>query len=178
MRGQELPVLPHQEAAAQEAGNRLDAHRPGFVKNLVEVNQRQPELVRQAFAGLAGLAPLLAAVQRRPADRRAEQGAEAERKAKADAARAEFEALAPARERVLRERMAFWWQTHHPHARLSDYDSFAVRAKAKAAEAVLQAEIAKMLAAELRPIAAKLARADKLAEQEAAARLRPSPSPW
>ena len=61
---------------------------------------------------------------------------------------------------------------------LSDYDSFAVRAKAKAAEALLQAEIAKMPAAELRPMAAKLARADKLAEQEAAARPGPSPSSW
>ena len=178
MRGQGLPVLPHQEAAAQDAGNRLDAHRSSFVKDLVEVNQRQPELIRQAFAGPVGLAPLLAAVQRRPADRKAEQEAEAERKAKADAARAAFEALAPARERVLQERMAIWWQTHHPHARLSDYGFSTVQAAAKAVEAVLQAEIANMPAAELRPIAAKLARVDKLAEQEAAARPGPSPSPW
>lgn len=124
------------------------------------------------------MAPLLAAVQRRPADRKAEQDAEAERKAKADAARAEFEVLAPARERVLRARMAVWWQTHHPNARLSDYGFSSVQAKAKAAEAVLQVEIAKMPAAELRPIAAKLALADRLAEQEAAARPWPSPSPW
>ena len=124
------------------------------------------------------MAPLLAAVQRRPADRKAEQEAEAERKVKADAARAEFEALAPARERVLQERMAIWWQTHHPHARLSDYGFSTVQAEAKAAEAVLQAEIANIPAAELRPIAAKLARADKLAEQEAAAQPGPSPSPW
>ncbi len=178
MRGQGLPVLPHQEAAVQDAGNRLDAQRPGFVNDLVEVNQRQPELVRQAFAGPVGLAPLLAAVQRRPADRKAEQEAEAERKVKADAARAEFEALAPARERVLQERMAIWWQTHHPHARLSDYGFSTVQAEAKAVEAVLQAEIAKMPAAELRLIAGKLARADKLAEQETAARPGPSPSPW
>ena len=120
MRGQGLPVLPHQEAAVQDTGNRLDAHRPGFVKDLVEVNQRQPELVRQAFAGPTGLAPLLAAVQRRPADRKAEQEAEAERKAKADAVRAEFEALAPARERVLQERMTIWLRLPRSRGRFVD----------------------------------------------------------
>ncbi len=163
MHGQALPVLPHQEAAAQDAADRLDALRPGFIKDLAEVNQRQPELLRHALAGSAGWSPLVVAVQRRPADRKAEQDAEAERKAKADAQRAEFEALAPARERVLQERMAQWWQTHHPYARLSDYGYPALQAEAKSVETVLRAEIARMPAAELRPTAAKLARADKLA---------------
>jgi len=117
-------------------------------------------------------------VQRLPADRRAEQEAEAERQAKADAQRAEYEALAPARERLLEERMRDWWQTNRPYACLSDYGFPAAQAEANSAEAVIRVEIEKMPAAQLRPIAAKLARADQRPARREAARPGPSPSPY
>ncbi len=178
MQRQDLPVLAHQHAAINAAANELDACRPGFTGDLNEVARRRPDLARQAFASAAGLAPLIAAAQRLPADRKAEQEAEAERQAKADAQRAEHEALAPARERLLQKRMRDWWQTNRPYARLSDYGFPAAQAEANVAEAVIRFEIEQMPAAELRPIAARLARADQRAAREAAARPGPSPSPY
>ena len=88
---------------------------------------------------------------------------------------AEHEALAPARDRVLQERMQAWRTTNHPYAQLSDHGFDALRTKA---EAVLRAEVEGMPAAELRQAAAKLERADRIAPaRKPAPRPGPSPSP-
>jgi len=105
-----------------------------------------------------------------------ERQARAAREAEERRRQAEHEALAPARDRVLRERMRAWREANHPHARLSDYGFDALRAKA---EAVLRAEVEGMPAAELRQAAAKLEQADRIAAaQKPAPRPGRSPSPF
>ena len=98
-----------------------------------------------------------------------ERQARAAQEAQERRRQAEHEALAPARDRVLQERMRVWRKANHPHARLSDHGFDALRTKA---EAVLRAEVAAMPAAELRQAAAKLEQADRTA----AAR-KPAPQP-
>ena len=51
MREQGLPVLPHQRAALEKAGQALDTIRPHAAADLSSALQRQPELVREAADG-------------------------------------------------------------------------------------------------------------------------------
>lgn len=51
MKDQGLPVLPHQRAALEKAGQALDAIRPNTSTDLGAAFQRQPELVREAAEG-------------------------------------------------------------------------------------------------------------------------------
>jgi Ti-type conjugative transfer relaxase TraA len=51
MRGQGLPILPHQREALDKAGKALDAIRPHAAADLASALQRQPELVRETAAG-------------------------------------------------------------------------------------------------------------------------------
>ncbi len=105
-----------------------------------------------------------------------ERQARAVREAEELRCQAEHKALAPARDRVLQERMQVWRRTNHPHARLSDYGFSAVWTKA---ETVLRAEVERMPAAELRQAAAKLELADRIAAaRKPAPRPGPSPSPF
>lgn len=104
-----------------------------------------------------------------------ERQARAARKVEERRRQAEHEALAPARDRVLQERMRVWRRTNHPHARLSDHGFDVLRTKA---EAALRSEVERMPAAELRQAAAKLEQADRIAAaRKPAPRPGPSPSP-
>lgn len=51
MREQGLPILPHQRAALEKAGQALDTIRPHAAADLATAVQRQPELVRDAANG-------------------------------------------------------------------------------------------------------------------------------
>jgi len=51
MKAQDLPVLPHQETAAQRAIAALDATRPCAARDLVSAMQRDPRLIDQAVSG-------------------------------------------------------------------------------------------------------------------------------
>jgi hypothetical protein len=51
MRGQGLPVLPHQESALQKAGETLDASRPHAARDLASALARDPKLIEQAAGG-------------------------------------------------------------------------------------------------------------------------------
>ena len=51
MREQGLPVLPHQRAALEKAGQALDTIRPHAAADLANALKRQPELVREAADG-------------------------------------------------------------------------------------------------------------------------------
>ena len=51
MREQGLPILPHQRAALEKAGQALDALRPNAAADLASALQRQPELAREAADG-------------------------------------------------------------------------------------------------------------------------------
>jgi len=105
-----------------------------------------------------------------------ERQARAARKAEERRRQAEHEALAPARDRVLQERLRAWRKTNHPHARLSDHGFDTLWAKAKAD---LRAAVEAMPAAELRQAAAKLEQADRItAAQKPAPRPGRSPSPF
>ncbi len=54
MRGQGLPVLPHQESALQKAGKMLDASRPHGARDLASALARDPKLIEQAAGGNTG----------------------------------------------------------------------------------------------------------------------------
>jgi Ti-type conjugative transfer relaxase TraA len=54
MRGQGLPVLPHQESALQKAGKTLDASRPHAARDLASALARDPKLIEQAAGGNTG----------------------------------------------------------------------------------------------------------------------------
>jgi len=65
MRGQGLPVLPHQESALQKAGETLDASRPHAARDLASALARDPNLIGQAAGGnTAGAARAMAEEQR------------------------------------------------------------------------------------------------------------------
>jgi Ti-type conjugative transfer relaxase TraA len=51
MRGQELPVLPHQESALRRAGEALDQVRPDAARDLASAFRRNPGLIGQAAQG-------------------------------------------------------------------------------------------------------------------------------
>ena len=154
-----LPLLPHQEAALRTARDKIEALRPSFVNDLVVASQRQPTLVGEPSA--AGVAPLITA-------------AEGIREAHEDAARrhAEYEALAPVRERVFKERMEVWWRRNYPHNPPHDR-SRALLALARPAEEALKREVEAMPAAELRRMEADWAQADRARKPVMA----PHPSP-
>jgi hypothetical protein len=160
-----LPLLAHQEAALRTAQDKIDGLRPGFVNDLVVASQRQPTLVGEPSAD--GVAPLITA-------------AEGIREAREDAARrhAEYEALAPVRERVFKARMEAWWRQNHPHNPPHDR-SRALLALTRPAEEALKREIEAMPAAELRRMEANWAQADRarkpVAPDPSPRRSRPSP---
>ncbi len=105
-----------------------------------------------------------------------ERQARAAREAEERRRHAEHEALAPARDRVLRERMRVWRKANHPYAQLSDYGFHALWTKA---EAVLRAEVEGMPVAELRQAAAKLEQANRIAAaRKPPPRPGPAPSPF
>ena len=124
-------------------------------------SERQPALVARAEPSAEGVAPLIAA-------------AEGVRDAREEAARrrAEYEVLAPVRDRLLKERMEEWWQKSHPHNPPWDR-SRALRALARPAEEALKREIEAMPAAELRCVEAEWARAERARKPVIA----PDPSP-
>jgi hypothetical protein len=160
-----LPLLAHQEAALRTAQDKIEGLRPGFVNDLVVASQRQPTLVGEPSAD--GVAPLITA-------------AEGIREAREDAARrhAEYEALAPVRERVFKARMEAWWRQNHPHNPPHDR-SRALLALTRPAEEALKREIEAMPAAELRRMEANWAQADRarkpVAPDPSPRRSRPSP---
>ena len=161
-----LSLLAHQEAALWAARDKIEALRPGFSNDLIVASQRQPTLVGEPSAD--GVAPLIAA-------------AEGIREAREDAVhqQAEYEALAPARERVFKERMEAWWRQNHPHNPPHDR-SRALLALARPAEEALKREIEAMPTAELRRMEADWARADRarkpvMAPQPSPRRSGPSP---
>jgi Ti-type conjugative transfer relaxase TraA len=51
MRGQELPVLPHQESALRRAGEALDQVQPNAARDLASAFRRNPGLIGQAAQG-------------------------------------------------------------------------------------------------------------------------------
>jgi len=105
-----------------------------------------------------------------------ERQAQAAREKEERRRQAEHEALAPARDRVLQERMQVWRKANHPYAQFSDYGFHALWTKA---EAVLRVEVKGMPAAELRQAAAKLEQADRIAAaRKPAPRPGASPSPF
>ena len=166
MNRENLPALPHQRAALDAARSAVETLRPGFMQDLIEAVQRQPALSDPARGSAAGLAVLIEAARRLPAEREAE----ARRKA-------EQEALAPLRARLLETRMAEWWRENFPHIHQWER-SPATLGQAKAVETVLRREIDAMPGAELRRIEAERVRAEQAAAQEEAMRPRgPSASP-
>ena len=161
-----LPALPHQRVAIDAAWAAVETLRPGFAQDLIEAVQQQPTLIGPARDSAAGLAALIEAAGRLPAEREAE----ARRKA-------EQEALAPLRARLLETRMAAWWRETHPY--LHQWErSPATLGQAKAIETVLRREIDAMPGAELRRIEAERMRAEQAAAHEEAMRPHgPSTSP-
>ncbi len=161
-----LPALPHQRAALDAARTAIETLRPGFTQDLIEVVQRQPALSGPAQDGAAGLAVLIEAAGHLPAERAAETRR-----------RAEQEALAPLRARLLETRMAAWWRETYPY--LHQWErSPATQSEAKAVETVLRREIDVMPGTELRRIEAERVRAEQAAAREEALRPRgPSASP-
>jgi len=145
-----LPLLPHQEAALRAAREKIEALQPGFTNDLVVASQRRPMLIHQAMPSAQGVALLIAV-------------AEDVRDARQEAARrrAEDEALAPARDRLFKERMEVWWRKNYPHNPPYDRSS-ALLAMARPAEAALKREIQAMPAAELRRVEADWARAERM----------------
>ena len=76
-----LPALPHQRVAIDTARAAIETLRPGFTQDLVEVVQRQPALSGPARDSAAGLAALIEAAGRLPAEREAEARRKAEQEA-------------------------------------------------------------------------------------------------
>ncbi len=65
MRGQGLPVLPHQESALRKAGQTLDATRPHAARDLASALARDPKLIEQVAGGdTTGAARAMAEEQR------------------------------------------------------------------------------------------------------------------
>lgn len=85
-----LPLLPHQVAAFEAAWREIDAIRPGFAADLATAIKRQPDLRLLTEPEAAGLAAAISAAERVRAERDAEL-----------CRRAEHEALAPVRARLL-----------------------------------------------------------------------------
>jgi hypothetical protein len=161
-----LPALPHQRAALDAARTAIETLRPGFTQDLIEAVRRQPALSGPARDGAAGLSALIEAAGRLPAERAAETRRKAEQ-----------EALAPLRARLLETRMAAWWRETYPY--LHQWErSPSTQTQAKAVETVLRREIDAMPGAELRRIEAERVRAEQAAAREEALRPRgPSASP-
>ncbi len=160
---------------AQAAEQRLPPHRADRPEEVLS----GPVAVVRTYAGtvcsadsLCGQHPGLQAYVAAEPERQARAAREAEERQR----QAAHEALAPARKRVLEERMRVWWRTNHPYAKLSDYGFDALRTKA---EADLRAEIAKIPAAELQQAVARLEQADRIAAaRKPAPRPGPSPHPF
>jgi len=163
-----LPLLAHQEAALRAAWEKIEALRPGFADDLVVASERQPTLVAQAEPSAEGVAPLVAAGER-IRDAREETACR----------HAEYQALTPIRDRLLKERMETWWRKTYPHN--PPWDRSAVlHERARPVEEALKREIEAMPAAELRRVeaawtTADLTRKPAVAPSPAARRSGPSP---
>jgi Ti-type conjugative transfer relaxase TraA len=165
-----LPLLAHHEAALRAAREKIEALRPGFADDLVAASERQPVLVAEADASVEGVAPLIAVAQGIRADRE-----ETARR------RAEHEALAPVRDRLLKERIEAWWRKNYPHN--PPWDRSAVlRKMAQPAEEALKRDMEAMPAAELRRMEAAWKQtelnAPKPSAMPSSAPRRSGPSPF
>ena len=165
-----LPLLAHHEAALRAAQEKIEGLRPGFTDDLVAASQRQPLLVTEADPSAEGVAPLIAAGERIWVDR--EETARRQ---------AEYEALAPVRDRLLKERMEAWWRKNYPHNPPGDR-SAVLREMARPAEAALKREIAALPADELRRVEAAWRQAElntsKPSAMPSSAPRRSGPSPF
>ena len=150
-----LPLLPHQEAAARVAQEKIEAMRPGFVDDLITASQRKPGLSAD------GVAAVIAAGERVRAEREEEVRRQAE-----------HAALAPVRERLVKERMEEWWRKTYPLNPAWDRTTY-MHNTARPVEEALRREIEAMPAAELRRVEAAWARADRT--RKPSPKLSPAP---
>jgi hypothetical protein len=170
MQARGSPLVPYYNSVVDDAGQKIEKLRPGFIEDLLVAGQRQPEVLGQAMRGDDGIAPLIAAVERVGAERE-----EAVRHRQAEHAE-----LAPVRERLLKERMEAWWDETYPYNykwERSDH----MRNEAKPVEAALKRDIEAMPAAQLRRIEETWAREDRIKKAAPApgpAPRRPGPSPF
>jgi Ti-type conjugative transfer relaxase TraA len=162
-----LPLLPHQQKAIYAARQKIDTLRPGFADDLIIASKRKPDVVGRALGSAAGIAAFISAGELIRADR--EDGVRR---------RAEYEALAPVRDRLLKGRMEAWWRQTYPHNRAWER-SYYMQDQAKPVEAALKQEIEAMPVVELRRIEAAWILADRIAKPTPApAPPRSSPSPF
>jgi Ti-type conjugative transfer relaxase TraA len=165
-----LPLLAHHHVALRAAREKIEALRPGFTDDLVAASERQPVLVAEADPSADGVALLIAGAERIRAGRE-----ETARQ------RAEYEALAPIRDRLLKERIETWWRKNHPHNPPWDR-SVVLRKMAQPAEAALKREVEAMPATELLRVEAAWKQAEFNAQKPSAmpssAPRRSGPSPF
>ena len=166
MRRQDLPILPHQHRALNQAQAAIDAERPEFAQEVAMALRDDVGLGGSAAAGAVGRAALIAAAEAGQAHRQEEARREQARQAEA-ARRAELD---PVRERLLGERLEAWWRSEHRS--LSMWNRHQVPAEqVERVRATLAREIGKLPDGELRRV-----RAAWQEQERAAPRLRSGPS--
>jgi hypothetical protein len=160
-----LPVLPHQKQAIKQSLQKVDALRPGFAADLVTATECEPWVAMRAGESTEGMAALIAAGERVGTER-----AEAARR------EAEFAALAPIRERLLKESMEDWWRWTYPHNRQWERSTY-MQDQAKPVEAAMKQQIEAMPAAELRRIEAEWTQEERLRKPTPTPTPTPTPKP-